>query len=104
MAADRPHLPHRAERSRLHPPQNPSPHTTINRVRNLDPAAMETQIANRPRHENAIRWKRADLRLPSTAEAHSPAAIFLRALPVSHVYKIVRQAGFFRMSESGVDS
>jgi hypothetical protein len=47
---------------------------------------MQAQIANRPRHENAIRRERADLRLPSTAEAHSPAAIFLRSLPDGHTY------------------
>jgi hypothetical protein len=51
---------------------------------------MQAQVANRPRHNHATRRERADLRLPSTAEAHSPAAIFLRVLADGHVYKIVR--------------
>src|ERR1035438_255482 len=89
------HFSDRAERCRIDAHQNLGPHATINRLRNFDPAAMQAQVANRPRHNHAARRERADLRLSSTVEAHTSAAIVIRSvLPVSHVYKIVRWGRF----------
>ncbi len=65
---------------------------------------MQTQVANFPRKNDAVRWEASELRVTTAAESCAAAPIIVCAIIVCvatfrHVYKIVCRA---RILEDGI--
>lgn len=91
-AANRFDLTHGTERSCVDAHDDFRPHAAIKRMREIKAAAVEAQVADRPRQNDAVGRKAIDLRLATARESRAAAAIFFGVTALRHVYKIVFRA------------